>query len=422
MFLGGANHEATRIRASSIKGAICFWWRALVFSRLVADCGGDQLRARRELKQRERMLFGGPKGQSSVLISVSQADLRTIRSEAYLGRNGEQINAPPRRPHREAWEANQAAGAGSRYLGYGVIGAFGQTESRLQRACIRLGQEFRVQLVFRPNIGAEKIKQVVDAVKLFGLLGGMGTRVRRGYGSVALARLEGDAVSHCTAWVPPEDTDQFKASLINVLDRHSDRSVCGSQWPITAFARETECFTTNRSCHNAYDIHNDIGTAIQQFRAWGFDPAHGGAPLVNGLPSLKNFKDDHDWYREAVFRTTYPDFVPERTAFGLPHRYSDTWAVNGTGDIERRASPLMIHIHQPGEGKNAFGVLSLFPTQFLPTGQVDANGSKAYDFARRGVPVLTSFLTGTPPDRVVADGTTKAFSGSFASGLTKVLP
>src|SRR5690606_19385295 len=97
---------------------------------------------------------------------------------------------------------------------------------------------------------------------------------------------------------------------------------------------------------------------------------------VAGRPSERRFKEDHDLMlelKESV-RTH-----PRRIAFGLPHNYrfsslskeeNPNRSVRPLGPpgkrLDRRASPLFIHIHLCGT--TPVGVLTFLPARFLPAG------------------------------------------------------
>ena len=116
---------------------------------------------------------------------------------------------------------------------------------------------------------------------------------------------------------------------------------------------------------------------MQRYRAWGFkgksDPFH----MVNGERAEQNFPNDHDWFKKPHL-TKLDSHVPERFAFGLPHNYGKA-AGGGSvgvnpdgrpeGERERRASPLMIHVHELGEG-SYLAVLIFLPATFTATDQL----------------------------------------------------
>ncbi len=72
MFLGGAEHEAGRIRETSVKGALAFWWRALKYSDFVERAGEDQDKALHNMRKREIALFGGETAQGAFSLIVKQ--------------------------------------------------------------------------------------------------------------------------------------------------------------------------------------------------------------------------------------------------------------------------------------------------------------------------------------------------------------
>jgi len=85
--------------------------------------------------------------------------------------------------------------------------------------------------------------------------------------------------------------------------------------------------------------------------------------ILQSVPSERNFKHDHDLMKQSVgARRSHP----QRIAFGLPHNYGKGASneVAPDGHLDRRASPLFIHIHQCGVRPVA--VLSFLPACFLP--------------------------------------------------------
>ncbi len=402
MFIGDADKGVSRIRESSFKGALCFWWRALYFNEFIKKY--DNLNTvLKELRKAEQRIFGGQNNSSVVSISIrAGTKLEMTKTGVKLSSGGEPV------------------GAGARYLGYGLMVAMGPTAGQLERSCFNSNQSFTVTLVFRPKYDERDKQQVVNALKLFGLVGGLGSRVRRGYGSVALKALEGIQEE----WLPPTNLQDYQTKLKNIIqdNRYLDQS--GENWPVTAFASESEIHIAEFSNTSPFSALNTIGNELQRYRSWGF--SNKGTiypPKVNGNPSEMNFKDDHDLFRDNSFRKKYKDFVPERTAFGLPHNYSrfDNDNINGPGDIDRRASPLMFHMHTAGQ--TTLGVMLLLPTQFLPQNRVTVRGHmKAYDFHEKGINVLKHFLTGNPRSRKVANGKEQPFgNGPYLNNLTRIL-
>jgi len=391
MFLGDAQQEASRISAAGIKGALVFWWRALHFAGLVAKAGGNAAEALKSLQAREQALFGGPTGQSRVLFKIDAEDLAKPCQKGDVLRDAEK----------------NTVGPGACYLGYGLVNAFhirakpdeGRPEIKkgeLLRPCFP-GGSFTLRLIFRPGTSEDQRKEVLRALKALGLLGGLGSRVRRGWGSLALTRLEGEDVGD--GWQPPKDRDEYIEALQAVLGKRPE--VSGPDFPLTALAKESQLRVGTQTGADPLTVLNELGEGLQRYRAWGFKEK------VNGKPSEKNFADDHDWFKKTgKFAKGRGDFVPRRTAFGLPHNYSKHFGVTAPDQENlqrnRRASPLFFHIHHVG---NEYLPVALFvPTQFLPTGKVaiwEKNRGRVSETPRDyefDPSVITNFLDGRRPN------------------------
>jgi len=137
MFLAGADGTTPELRAPSIKGALRFWWRALN--------GHLPLN---ELQRREGLIFGSTEyGRSKVIIQISKDMQWDGRSSA----------APT--PHKPRFNKNT----------------------------FRPGQQFEVKLSLTQEIDFKDEKFGITALEnlflLTATLGGIGGRVRRGFGA-----------------------------------------------------------------------------------------------------------------------------------------------------------------------------------------------------------------------------------------------
>ena len=373
MFLGGAEHEASRIRGTAVKGALAFWWRALNFARFVKQ-RGDANKALEAMRTRERALFGSSqKGQGAFLLRVKERKERELKT----------IEPPAQLRMESGGLKGEVIGVGARYLGYGLINAFysrvtRKKEGELERNCFAAGQRFSLEFVFRPNIDADDIKEVIEALKLFGLLGGLGARVRRGWGSVALMSLEGTdlPVGVDDAWQPPQSRKEYIEQLKKLFTDHPSLQHSGRKWPLSAFARESRIWIADEEKSLGLSMLDKLGRAMLNYRAMG----KGGATAVDGQAIQRQFVDDHDWFRQGSNGVD----IPYRSAFGLPHMYDSQKGEGVTvagEEWDRRASPLMFHVHSIGH--EVVGVVTLMPTAFLGDGmQVQAT-------RRNGVPRQT---------------------------------
>ena len=357
-FLGGAA-ENVELRVPSIKGALRFWWRALSYARYEGCIG--------RLSKEEQRLFGSSeKGQSRFLMRlVTKSDLGeyTIKKDAVLR-------------HRN----NKVVGEGVRYLGYGLMKAFGKNEGKLERPCLwrNDGIDFSLQFIARDS---DVLKDIEPAVKMLGLLGSVGSRSRKGFGSLTLVQLTGDDVA---CWRSPGNIREYSDTLQTLLKDSGDWT---GEPKISAFSSQSriDCLMEG---NNPLDLLNDYGKAMVRYRSWGKD----GFILNRKEKSERRFERDHDWFKGSL---QPPDtkFHPRRAVFGLPHDYyspdKDKAKVKPQS-YERRASPLFFHVHRYGE-RQYVGIALLMRSQFLPDGEQIRVRDKSVP-AKPDWSVLTGFL------------------------------
>jgi CRISPR-associated protein Cmr1 len=379
LFLGDAEREATRLSLASLKGQLRWWWRALEWSGCLRDKGSERA-ALAELKDREERLFG-----------VAGSDAKDRGQSRVLMRLADQPEpGTPLCPEHELRDGGgQLVGPGARYLGYGLMGAFGARQGRLDRSCFPAGGHFTVELRPRDIDDDTAWQGVVRAVRLLGLLGGLGARSRRGWGSLTLQSLDGDP-----GWRTPLDISGYRKMLEETL---RGVTLAPSLPPLTAFS----ALSRIEVVHTGGDplrVLDHVGRQMQRYRAWGF------RGTVNGEPSERNFVRDHDWSK-APWDRDFAGYVPKRAAFGLPHNYGKGLgaapAAKEAGD--RRASPLLIHVHALGEGRHA-AVLAVMPARFVPAELVKLTWPRQTQPVTARLPtdwaqVLHGFLDGPPRAR-----------------------
>jgi len=337
LFCAGANQQRAELRLPSFKGVLRFWWRALAWSRLDGN-----LHAIREQEDRLFGSAGGGRSRLSMNLSVS-AEPETAGVDTVLE------------------VAGNVVGEGARYLGYGVMEAFGKRAGRLIRPCLRAPLGFTLWMRGR-GLAEEPLNHLRSALLAVGMLGGMGAKSRKGYGSLAIQSLRVDDVEQ---WQAPQSVDHLR-DRIKALRYEAGPS----GWPeFTALCGRTRHVLVHAARNvDAMELLNLVGREMMRHRSWG----HNGQVL--GRPSERNFKDDHDLMKSPR-RSTHP----RRIAFGLPHNYGKHPRDQvGPHDrkLDRRASPLFIHVHQCGA--TPVGVLSFLPARFLPDGRtaISVGGSR----------------------------------------------
>ncbi len=330
MFLGGADQRAERMRPPSIKAALRFWWRALAWPRFLA-VAGEPAKALRDLHAREGELFGSAggvagQGQSRVLIEA--------RSEYGLDKR------------ETAWPV-RTDGAGYLSIGIWESGTQARGNWRPHREGFAAKDaDFVLRMLFKPGSTPADRQEVEQALRAWTLFGGLGSRSRRGFGSVQLVELvrgtSEKAAPQVKEPIPLPSRQDFEWQAREVL------TLCGSVGdypPYTAFS--------DLAAFGVLLVEQDPRTAVS--KAGSRFKGYRGHPNMTGN---------------------------RKAAFGLP--------LTGIDERRRRASPLFFHVHQLAPHGNdkqfAVGVLFL-PAYFHPD---QPHGSKDlpafYQVARAFVP------------------------------------
>lgn len=325
MFCSGADQTSAELRVPSFKGALRFWWRSLMWGR-VSD--------HRELQQKEAELFGASDqrcGQSRVQLRISSRELEHQIDKGQVFEGGKLV--------------------GAHYLGYGVMEAFDGKNTkagRLTRPMIP-GGHFTVSCRFSRFATDKQIDEVRRALILLGTVGGLGSRSRRGFGSLTLKSLTVDD--------DPQSLPQAPAERL-----HAVVSAAGEGLPDwTAWGQHRVVVVTENG-RSAVEVLDDLGREFVHYRSWG----RGGKVL--GLESERNFQEDHHLSKGQSVAVQHP----RRVAFGLPHnygKYEQDQVQPANSDLDRRASPLLLHVHQVDADAQAFGLATFLPGRFLPDGE-----------------------------------------------------
>lgn len=342
MFIGGANQDPSDgIRPPSFKGALRFWWRTLHWGEFLQGAGNDEAAALKALHKKECELFGSAAkdkkgGQGIFLLRVvSNVDDRS--------------SFKPSKWHQYL-------------LGQGLY----HFKQGLLRTCIE-GGEVSVYLHFNPKAKIEEeikkdIESIGSAMMLLGLLGGLGSRSRKGFGSLAIQNLK-VLGEDCDV---PQNVDGFKRYIQKVVDK-----LPSNLPPYSSFSTQTR-IDVSQTSQDALALLSNVGKELQMYRSYGRADRQ-RKHKVNGLDAEQNFEGDHALMMDAV-NGLCPEETPKRAVFGLPHNYffsSIQPARDAKIDIApenknrtRRASPLLIHVHQFQDGSYAV-VQSLLQSKFL---------------------------------------------------------
>jgi CRISPR-associated protein Cmr1 len=324
MFCAGADQNTAELRLPSFKGALRFWWRSLM---------SGKVNNHRELHQREAELFGA----SDSKTGQSKVSMRFI--DCKLGK------------HINKGEALGNGLTGAAYLGYGVM----NFNAILDRSAIANGG-FAVECRFSRLASDSQIEDVRASLILLGTTGGLGSKARKGYGSLTLQDLRENDES--------QQLPNSPADILRTLVQSRSSQI--PTW--TAWSQSSRVVTLSTG-QGAIGLLDRCGRLLANYRLW-----HG--------ENQSHFADDHDLLFQYLRDGEKPDRLPRRIAFGLPHNYffrslSDRdrrlnvkaevtpEKLRDGGGLTRRGSPLFIHIHE-FQGEAPIAVFAFLPARYLP--------------------------------------------------------
>ncbi|MEW6276669.1 MAG: type III-B CRISPR module RAMP protein Cmr1 [Bacillota bacterium] len=337
LFLGGADPRLNpELRASSVRGALRYWFRALVGgSNLISYRSVDEIE---RLNREEEQVFGSTERGSPVSVIV----------------------IPEAKPAIVQFQKERT---GKDYL-FWSMAASGPRENpaRYQpaREYIQPGTRFQVKL--RTHFHGGALKKAVVALWLLANLGALGARANRGAGSIQ-ATVEQD-IPGVPAFKVCRTIDELEAFLTE--------GVCQCLAAVTGVDGCWRRFE-NPPLH---DVLSPDGAEI-----WLVADDKAGwqtyAAALNGIGErLRDYRShrrrvgraDHDAVLEWLQRGGEGPLI-RRAAFGLPlpFRYSQ----GRPGDViqstisARRGSPLKIRVTRLATGRYV-GVLTLFKSRFIP--------------------------------------------------------
>jgi len=324
LFLGGAEpNNRAELRAPSIKGALRFWYRAIDL----------------DYRNNEGKIFGSTgEGQAKFLLKISEKDIKMVAAG----------NAQ--------WDRTKTA-----YLGYGPI----TRDSRLKKSVttrpyIKSGSTFKLSLCFNPNITEPERAKVERALWAFLTLGGLGSRSRKGFGSLMVKNIKYINVE--SSKLPPwqfETKDDLSRAIESFLKPFAkDKQFPASLPQHTCFSRASRCIVVHEA-QTGEDALEWLGNEMLSYRSF--------------KSREKRFQGDHDLMRNYLAQGTTPSNPPLRAAFGLPHNYFFTSLNYAKGSVDfmdhgkagRRASPVIFHIQELNNDKSCV-VATFLPAQLIP--------------------------------------------------------
>ena len=335
MFLGGAspNGEA-EIRPPSIKGLLRWWFRAL---------GGS--------KEWEARLFGATGGEAS----KSRVHIRVIPGQTFKVKKAKEERF------------NGELG----YLGYGPIGWDRRARGMVnQRPFIDPESIFSLQIDIINTEGTDYYALLLSVWALANF-GGIGSRSRRGWGSVRITEApEGEYLR----W-NFETSEEFYRYLPKFFSKVQKIFGTFPEFPEYSEFSQKSQIVVGKELTNREKTLVEIGEIMINFRKRKY--YHDVKRLMEEAERKPN-RLSHQWGATGN-NTQYGSPVP-KTIFGLPNNYMSKsrrhsrfpWQVSveaqvNNEDLTRRASPLMIKIAKWENGKYSW-IVTYLPSKFLPNG------------------------------------------------------
>jgi CRISPR-associated protein Cmr1 len=351
LFLTGADPRGEpELRATSIRGALRFWLRALL-GGVIGDKDLDALR------KAESAVFGSTDtGASPVVVRI-----RNLSRGAPI-------------PF--------SAMAGKQGLSYLFFAARG-TQNEPERKAIPAGSSFELELSLRAGVqDQDALLNAYAALWLLTHLGGLGARSRRGAGSLQVTQVQGDVADSALpslevrAKTPGELQEELQKGLRQLRNSIGTSTFISSPSTFDVLhPNACKIWVMDRQFTSWEEALDAIGRRMQQFRN-------------RRAPDYQNVKN-------AVQGQHLTQPV-KRAAFGLPivFYYRSLKGAKGTLEGERhdrRASPLFIHVNRLSNRKYVL-VLTFFQSQFLEKGE-------KLKLKRQGLPAYV----GTPDLSLIDD-------------------
>ncbi len=343
LFLSGAEPRGEpELRASSIRGALRFWFRALL-----GGCFGADEQALQEIRRQEAQTFGAAGGRDSAGASkVVVRVLPVLRGRADTGQAASSglisthpWNVPRKRPPRS-------------YLFFSMASTKVHEQQIPARSFIDVGSTFDLVLVQRSGIpeqeAHEALFNAVRAAWLLLHLGGIGARARR----------LGGALAH-----RPVSRRTAEGRVITSAPRHLSLPFELDPSPRQAAQEVGEALTSLRKRLRARPDANPDRPAWEVLdprwcRIWIF----GEPDWTSGERGWEVVADTiGSWLRDT--RRQLP--TSQRLIFGAPLDKQHVTPPPGYVPADRRPSPLWLTVTRAENG-NLLGVATLFQCQFLP--------------------------------------------------------
>ena len=320
IFMRGADQTKAEIRASSIKGLMRWWFRALAHGVLMGNL--KEIEALRRIKHEEDRIFGCTGSKSKFSVSVKYNDLKLVDA-----------------PHS--------------YFSFGLKGK-------------GLIGSFKVNL----QIFDDRFRDLILSTFLaFGFLGSVGQRNRRAFGSIMIKDTNADFNFEVSFSYSPREFIKVLKQIIQTFEEYFEVKQTRNIYSIPIFPAIHPEFFKMKLGHKSYESWEsavlDLSKNLRSFRE--SNVIHRG--IIKNKQISYRVTKQYDDVKRAIRgnrNVTFP-----YSAFGLPHQYNFlSMELKGViiegKKYKRRASSLFFKIIKRD---NYVPMIMLFDYVFLPEGE-----------------------------------------------------
>jgi len=368
-FLAGADQGGTaEWRAASVRGQLRWWFRAVA--------GGLFSGNLQRVRELESSVFGSTERAAALLVRTLGAPrAEQARGMGSYGRPltgrglaalwGDSSQATIDRLTLSTRDHPDIATNPLHYLAYGPV-----TGRDCNRSFLPPETTAQLLLGWDPSRCAEPAlgEQLLGlALWAWLYLGGLGSRSRKGYGSLGCRKIEGELPGGFPPLTGPAEA-AFQAGLKAIRDSVASQPT----GPLPAWSH----FSPHSRIYRSAEPFATWEEALMAAGAWliAFRRRYGSPGDTRPLGAGRLQDRDYTWIASATL-TARERQLPDRAGFGLPlpfhlrNRGGGTKTVAWGNDIgARRASPLLIHVSRFGrEGYRV--VWTHLPALLVPPGE-----------------------------------------------------
>lgn len=335
------NDPITLIRGSSIRGHLRFWWRAMR-----GNSNGSTVA---EMREKENSIWGSTKKPSQVKIAVNVTNKGTrFQPESILPRS-----------HPRYTEISDVGDMNSKdaYVTFPLRLSREDLRAGIQPATLTENVQFEIELEY-PDSLMEEVNAALWAWQTFG---GIGARTRRGMGAIECIQVDGSPQQ-------PKSGVEFQRSISENLQKWIEDGDYPAGVPHLSKQLHHKLTSRQNDITGLQALRNIVGQ-YKNFRQSRpdsrRDPRHPG-PSHWPEPDLIKACFPGRTFRHPILHRVHGK--APRAVFGLPliihfKEYDgglqdpEETTIQGVGDIDRLASPLIIRPVHLAQGYAGMAVL-----------------------------------------------------------------